>query len=44
LHQGVLKLERLAREMNGEGIGGKLRELVPEYQPVEGGETRVVPR
>jgi len=32
LHQGVLKLERLAREMDREGIGRKLRELVPEYQ------------
>jgi len=36
--------ERLAREMDREGIGRKLRELVPEYQPVEGGETRAVPR
>ena len=44
LRKGVLEVERLAREMDGEGIGRKLRELVPEYKPAEGGETRVVLR
>jgi len=32
LREGVLELERLAREMDEEGIKRKLRELVPEYQ------------
>jgi FlaA1/EpsC-like NDP-sugar epimerase len=32
LRDGVLELERLAREMDEEGIKRKLRELVPEYQ------------
>ena len=44
LRKGVLELERLAREMDQEGIRRKLRELMPEYKPAEGGETRVVPR
>ena len=33
LRQGVLELEKLAREMDEEGIRRKLMELVPEYQP-----------
>jgi len=40
----VLEVKRLAREMDQEGIRRKLRELMPEYKPAEGGETRVVPR
>ena len=32
LRDGVLELERLAREMDQEGIRRKLRELVPEYE------------
>ena len=44
LRKGVLEVERLAREMDQEGIRRKLRELMPEYKPAEGGETRVVPR
>jgi len=36
LRQGVLELEKLAREMDEEGIRRKLMELVPEYQPAGG--------
>jgi FlaA1/EpsC-like NDP-sugar epimerase len=32
LREGVLELERLTREMDGEGVKRKLKELVPEYQ------------
>ena len=32
LREGVLELERLAREMDEEGIKRRLKELVPEYQ------------
>jgi FlaA1/EpsC-like NDP-sugar epimerase len=32
LHEGVLELEKRAREMDEKGIKQKLRELVPEYQ------------
>jgi FlaA1/EpsC-like NDP-sugar epimerase len=35
LHQGVLELEKLAREMDEEGIKQKLGELVPEYELAE---------
>jgi len=33
LREGILELERLAREMDGGKIKQKLREIVPEYQP-----------
>jgi FlaA1/EpsC-like NDP-sugar epimerase len=36
LHEDVLELERLAREMDEEGIKRKLRELVPEYESADG--------
>ena len=38
MRQSVLELEKLAKEMDEEGIRQKLRELVPEYQPAEGGD------
>ncbi len=36
LREGVLELQRLAREMDGEGIKRKLKELVPEYELADG--------